>query len=638
MLQEIHDKAKGWIAYAIVGFIAIPFTLFGIGSYLGGSNSLVAAVVNGEEIPVQQVQNDVLQQRQRLAQMFGGKLPPGFSDDAIKKQALEQIITRTLLRQSATENGYRASNQEVFDYIAADPNFQKDGKFDVKTYELILASQRRNKAGYERIVRSGLSVQQLPDALDQSAFLPIDEVKRYAVLKNQARDIETYTLKKDDFKSEVKVTDDEIKAYYDKNASRFMTLDKVKLSYIELKQSDLAKDVEATDEALLAFYDENADRYVVEEQRKLAHILTKIDYEKDGKDALKKAQEKADALYKQIKEGTKTFEELAKTNSDDKYSAKKGGELGQIAKGDMGALFDKAAFSLAKDGISSPVKTESGIEIIKVLDVTERKQKTFDEVKDQVKTAYQREQAEKLFLDQSDKLQTLAFENESSLDAAADAIGKQIQTSDWITKGAVAVKQTLFTSPKLQAAAFGDDVLNAGKNSELLEINAGTVAVIRLQDHQPPKQKPLADVSKDIAKILSDEKLSKLMITKGEQVLKGLKETGSWSALKSVGGAEDKVATHKGLKRSDTKVSRAILEKAFSMQKPEAGKKSFANVILPTGDNALIGLSLVTEGAAEYDKDLQERFSNMLSQREQEAMLKTMRKNAEVKLFLENIQ
>jgi len=638
MLQEIHDKAKGWVAYAIVGFIAIPFTLFGISSYLGGSDSLVAAVVNGEEIPVQQVQNDVIAQRQRLTQMFGGKLPPGYSEEAIKKQVLEQIVTRTLLRQTAKANGYRASNQEVFDYIADDPSFQKDGKFDAKTYELVLASQRRNKAGYERIVRDGLSVQQLPDSLTETAFIPSNEVKRLAMLKNQTRDIESYTLKKDTFASDVKVTDDEIKAYYDKNASRFMTFDKVKLSYLQLKQDDLAKAVETPDEALQAYYDENADRYVVIGQRKVAHIVKKIDYKKDGENAEKKAQEKADAIYKQIKDGTKTFEELAKAESDDKFTAKKDGLIGMVAKGDMGALFEKTAFLLDKGGISAPVKTESGIEIIKVLDLTEDRQKTFDEVKDQVKAAYQSEEAEKLFVDQSDKLQTLAFENESSLDAAADAIGKEIQTSDWITKGAIGVKQTLFTSPKLLEAAFGDDVLNAGKNSEMLEINSGEVAVIRLQDHQPPKQKPLEEVSKDIAQILTNQKLRKLVLEKGEKVLKSLKETGSWAALKSVGGSEDKVEKHQGLKRSGSKLNPSIVEKAFSMQKPEAGKKVFDNIVLPAGDYVLIGLSAVKDGEAKEDKGIKDSFSRMLSSREQDAMLKALRDNAEVQLFLENIQ
>ncbi|RUM76065.1 MAG: hypothetical protein DSZ12_02550 [Sulfurovum sp.] len=570
--------------------------------------------------------------------MFGGKLPPGFSDEAIKKQAVEQIITNTLLRQTTRENGYRASNQEVYDYIASDPNFQKDGKFDVKTYERVLASQRRNKAGYERIVRDGLSVQQLPESLINTAFIPPQEIKRLSMLKNQTRDTETYTLKKDSFKDEVKVTDDEVKTYYDKNKSRFMTLDKVKLSYLHLTQADLAKAVEASDEALRAFYDENSDRYIVLGQRKLAHIVSKIDYEKNGVDAEKKAREKADAIYKQIKDGTKTFEDLAKTESDDKFSAKKSGLLGMLAKGDMGPLFEQAAFALSKGDVSSPVKTESGIEIIKVLDLTEDRQKTFDEVKDQVKAAYQKEEAEKLFVEQSDKLQTLAFENESSLDAAAEAIDQQLKTSDWISKGAIGVKRTLFTSPKLLEAAFSDDVLTAGKNSELIEINSGEVAVIRLQDHQPPKQKPLEDVKKDIVNILMDQKLRKLVQDKGDKVLKKLKETGSWSALSMVGGSEAKLEKHQGLKRTDTKMNRSIVEKVFSMQKPETGKKTFDNIVLPVGDYVLIGLTAVKDGEAKVDKTIQDSFGRMLSSREQDAMLKAMRDNADVKLFLENIQ
>jgi len=638
MLQNIHDKAKGWVAYAIVGFIAIPFTLFGIGSYLGGSNSLVAATVNGEEIPVQQVQNEVLQQRQRLAQMFGGKLPPSFSDDAIKKQVLEGIIRTTLLRQEAEKNGYRVSNEEVYNAIAEVPSYQKDGVFDEETLERQLAMQRISKSNFIENVRQTLTNQQLSQGLSQTTFLPANDVTRFSMLQNQTRDAETYTLKADDYKSEVQVSDDEVKSYYDKNISRFMTLDKVKLSYLELKQADLAKTVEVTDTALKAYYEENADRYVEPEQRKVAHILVKIDYEKDGKDAETNAQAKIDALSKQIKDGSKTFEELASTDSDDKFSSKKAGEIGFIVRGDMGPLFEKAAFALGKGDISPPVKTEAGMEIIKVLDLADRKQKTFEDVKVAMESTYQAEKAEKLFQDKTDILQTLAFENESSLDVAADGIGGEVKTSDWIEKGIPSSKNPLFSSPKLISMAFSDEVLIAGKNSELIEIDNGTVVIIRLQEHQPPKQKTLADVSKQIVDILTSQKLRKLLIDKGEQVLKSLKETSSWSAVSSIGGSEDKVEKHEALKRTDNKIALTLRNKIFSMQKPSNGKKSFDNVILPAGDYVLIGLSGVKEGVAENNKAVEDNFTQMLAQREQDAMLKAMRKEAEVELFLENIQ
>ena len=637
MLQNIHDKAKGWVAYAIVGFIAIPFTLFGISSYLGSSSSLAAAVVNGEEIPAQQVQNSVLQQRQRLAQMFGGQLPPGFSDNTIKEQALEQVVNATLLRQEAEAGGYRASNQEIYDYLSENPQFQKDGVFDAATYEQILNAQRRNKANYEAAVRDSISNQQFSQGVRNAAFLPANEVTRYQQLQNQTRSVETYTFKKSDFASEIKIADEEIKTYYDSNSTNFKTAEKLKLSYVLLKQDDLAKNVEVNDEVLQASYDENADRYIDPEQRKLSHILIKID-DKGGVDAEKKAQEKAQSLYDQVKAGTRVFQDFAVNNSDDSVSAKNGGEIGMIVKGDMGPLFEKAAFALKKGEFSEVVQTEAGFEIIKLLDIVEAKQKTFDEVKAEIEKTYRRDEAEKLFLENSDKMQTLAFESEGSLDSVADAVGLKVESSDWIKRGATPTAEGLLSSPKLLSTAFSDDVLKQGKNSELIEVGASSVAVIRLQEHKLPEQKPQADVSDEIKASLTDQKLRKLLIEKGEMALKAIQASGEWSAVEAVGGSAGKIEKSADLKRTDRKLPPVLVGKVFSMQKPLDGKKSFDNAILPEGDYVLIGLLDVKDGGTELDATLQQRFTQTLSARESTALLKALRENAEVKLFPENIQ
>lgn len=638
MLQNIHDKAKGWVAYAIVGFIAIPFTLFGISSYLGGSDSLVAAVVNGEEIPVQQVQNSVLQQRQRLTQMFGGKLPPGFNDNTIKEQALEQIVNATLLRQEAASGAYRASNQEVYDTIAEISAFQKDGVFDSVTYERVLNSQRRNKSNFELDIRNSISNQQFSNGVSNAAFLPTTEVVRYQQLQNQTRSIEAYTFKKSDFVSEIQITDDQIKAHYDKNSPIYKTAEKLKLSYVLLQQDDLAKAVEVNDDILRTAYDENADRYIDPEQRKVAHILVKIN-DKDGANAEKSAQDKAQALYDQIKSGAKTFEELATSNSDDTVASKQSGEIGLIVQGDMGPLFEKAAFALNKDGVSSVVKAEAGFEIIKVLDVIASKQKSFDDVKADIEKTYRRDEAEKLFLDNSDKLQTLAFENESSLDGAADAVGLKVESSDWITRStAPTAAKGLLSSVKVIQTAFSEDVLKLGKNSELIEIDSETVAVIRLEEHKLPEQKPQSDVSDEIKTSLTDQKIRTLLIEKGEAALKAIQSSGEWTAVESVGGSVDKVEKSDDLKRSDSKLSPVLVNKLFSMQKPQEGKKIFDNAILPEGDYVLIGLNDVKDGDAKLDTALQSRFTQTMGSRERTAMLKALRESAEVTLFPENIQ
>ncbi len=639
MLQSIHDKAKGWVAYLIVAFIAIPFALFGIGEYLGGSDSLVAATVNGEEIPVTEVQNIVLQQRQRMAQIFGGKLPPGFNADTLKQQALEQVVSQTLLRQEAEANGYRASNQEVYDTISSIPAFQRNGQFDSQAYDQLLSSQRRTKSGFENEIRRSISNQQLPTAVNRAAFLPLEQLKQIQRLQNQERDVETYTLKKEDFKSQVSISDDEIKTQYETNKANYMTKEKVKLSYVLLNQEIIADSIDVSDDQLMAFYDENLSRYVTPEQRKLSHILVKLDEEEtDQNKADKAAKEKAEALLKQIQEGSKTFEELATTSSDDELAAKNKGDLGLIARGDMGPLFEKEAFALTIGDMSNVVKTEAGYEIIKSVEKVDASQKPFDEVKTQVEDLYRSEEAEKLFLDQSDQLQTLAFENESSLDQAADAIGAKIQTSEWIEKGVIPKPDDILTSEQVVTAAFSDDVLQAGKNSELIELDDSSVVVIRLQEHELPKQRPLDDVKSSIQASLEDQKLRKLLISKGEAVLKTIQGSSDWSALKEIGADADKITTSKAIKRTGSALAPAITEKLFSMKKPTEGSKSFDSTILPNGDYVIIAVTNVKDGDDKLDTAFQQSFTQMVAQREQSAMLKALREQAQVELFPQNIQ
>ena len=641
MLQEIHDKAKGWIAYAIVAFISIPFALFGISSYLGGSDSLVAATVNGEDILAQTVQNTVLQQRQRLLQMFGGKLPPNFGDDTLKKQALEQSINQVLLRQLAKENGYRASNQEIYDYVSEIPAFQKEGKFDTEAYERLLASQRRNKAGFEAEVRESISNEQFSSAIFNSAFLPNDEAVRYKQLKDQTRSIESFTLKMEDYKPGVEISDNEIKTYYESKPGQFKTDEKAKVSYIVLKESDLQKAVEVDSEKLQTFYDDNKDRFVTPEQRKVAHILVKI--KAGGVVGEKQAQQKAQSLYEEIKSGKKSFEELAASDSDDEIAAKKSGEIGLIALGDMGPLFEKTAFSLKAQEVSQPVKTEAGYEIIKVISLIDSKQKTFDEVKADIEKEYRQEQAQKLFNDNSDKLQTLAFENDSSLDEAADAIGVKVQTSDWIKKHTAPQPPkgsedfVLEKSPLVVTTTFSDEVLKSGKNSDLLELGPGIVAVIRLQEHQDASRKPLSEVKDEIKTALIEQKARKLTLEKGEALLAQLPKKG-WSILASIGASPDQVVKTPELKRTDRKVSPSIVEAAFSMPKPRKDAMSYSNTILPKGDYVLIGLSSVKDGDSSLDNVEREGFYASIGAREKAAALKALRERAEIELFPENIQ
>ena len=81
------------------------------------------------------------------------------------------------------------------------------------------------------------------------------------------------------------------------------------------------------------------------------------------------SEEKINSIYKELVEKTKTFEELAIQYSEDRKSAKNGGEIGWInSGGNFYPEFEEAVFSLKTDGeYSKPFKTPNGWHIVKRL-------------------------------------------------------------------------------------------------------------------------------------------------------------------------------------------------------------------------------------------------------------------------------
>ena len=147
-------------------------------------------------------------------------------------------------------------------------------------------------------------------------------------------------------------------------------------------QTEIQPKVKVSDEDVRKFYDDNRDKFATPAQVRASHILLR--FPPEATDADKAAlREKAAALQKRAAAG-EDFAALAKENSEDPGSAANGGDLGFFTRERMVKPFADAAFALDVGQVSGVVETRFGYHVIKVTDRKEASERSFDEVKDQI--------------------------------------------------------------------------------------------------------------------------------------------------------------------------------------------------------------------------------------------------------------
>jgi peptidyl-prolyl cis-trans isomerase D len=581
MLQAINDRIKGWLGALVIIMITIPFAFWGIESYLGGGGKQFAAVVNGEEIPVHQFENAYSNQLARLNQQFGSVLP--FTNAQIKTQVLEQLINAVVLEETSYASGYRISDNSLKQNITA--LFTRDGKFDRDYFENVVATNGMTISQYEARLRNELRVVQKQNALRASAILTDEEARRLAELQQQERVIRQIRYAVDPGSADIMVTDQEVEGYYNENADKYMTDERVSVEYVEVTSDDVAGSVPVDEEQVAQRYEQFKRSLQAREERKARHILVQLGTsEGKSKEAL---MPKIEEIQQKLKDG-ESFEALAREFSEDPGSSEQGGDLGWVATGEMVKPFEDALYEMNKGEISSVVETQFGLHLIKLDDIRTPDVPSFEEKRAEFENELKQDVISSMFYDISENMAVTAYENPDSLDAVADALNKAIQKTELFTRASGA---GIAGDRKFREAAFASAVIQDGMNSDIIELAPDHVAVLRLLKHEPAARRPLQEVRADIEKTLREKAAhSAAMAAAVEAKNKIMGGAAAESVLKEDQAVESAVTVSRGnLKDVDI----MLVNAAFQMPRPQDGEPSIQVVNLASGDIALLLLDEV---------------------------------------------
>ncbi|MCF1426950.1 MAG: SurA N-terminal domain-containing protein [Shewanella sp.] len=565
MLEKIREGSQGVIAKSILILVILSFAFAGVSSYLGSSREVPAATVNGQVISNAELEQAYQNERSRMEQQLGDMFSALSSDQNylanLKKSVLDKLVAQVLIEQAANELGLRVSDEQVKQAIMSESAFQTDGKFDNSRYISLLAQLGYQPAAFSEMMRQDLTSNQLVATLVNSEFVLAGEAKQLAELQGQTRDIQYKIVDAKPYTKDVSVTESQAKAYYDGNQAEFVSPEMISLDYVDLSVADLAKHIKVTDAEAEAYYNEHRSAYQTPEKRLAAHILINT-----GDDGADKA--KAEALHKELENGA-DFAMLAKENSNDQFSADKGGQLDWYEKGVMQPEFDKALFAIPKKGGISPVvKSDFGYHIIKLKDIEPGQTAAFADVKQQVINQLKTDKATDEFYQLEQKLKDVSYEVPDTLADAAKEVGAKVRTTAMFPRNN---PPAALANAAVIQAAFSDPVLLNGENSDVIELAPNHAIVVRVNKHKNAGVVPFADVKADIEARLVQEQTNELARNAAQGLMNQIK-------------AGDKVAlnSRNGLGRFTEDLNPAIVNKAFRMAEP-ADKPSVDTVALPQG-------------------------------------------------------
>lgn len=604
MLQSIRDRTSGLIAGFVVAIIVVPFAFWGVESFIGGGGDPVVAKVGGEKIHESQFRQNYEQRYQQYLQLMGENFRADqFDAERFRNSVLDDMTQESMLRQYTEDAGYGANDTVLFRAITTIPAFQVDGKFDANAYKAALANQGLTPERFEAQLRQSLEIDQMREAVVDTAFMTPVEVRQLLQLAGQTREAAYALFPLSAYQGKLSVSDDEARSRYDETKDQYMAPERIKLAYVELAPDTAGEVAAPSADVLKTLYDAEKDsRFTSAEERKVRHLLVGFGADKGA------AEKKAEGFAEQLKNGA-DFAALAKASSDDAGSKAAGGEIGWLRRGQMPDSFEKALWSLKAGETSKPVETEFGWHLIHVDEIKAPTARPFDdaEVQSELVELYRNRERQKHFQEVSEKFEQLAFENPASLDAVAKELKLPVQTSDWLTR---AGGSGIAATAAVQQAAFSPEVLKDGENSKPIAVGENRLVVVRKAEYEAPRQRSFDEVAAQVRSQLQDDKAKAQVLAEAQAALKAVQD--GKTLEEAIAGKNAQIKSLGQVRRDDRSVDPALVAELFKLPRPASGKQSFAQVQLGSGDVAVLALSSVdTPSASEVQAAEAQRFSQL---------------------------
>ncbi len=234
------------------------------------------------------------------------------------KESVVSLVWKQLMYvEKAKSMGLTVTMQEIdeglqrfaFQIFGESKNLDKS-----RLLQFLCVNFRLNQEQIARTLREAILVEKLDSMMRMSVKMTTDEIWQRYSLENEQVKLKALALKAKDFKDSVQVTEDEIRAFYEKHKDDDYHADadkpgykfpeRVKLECLIARYSDLEKQVPVTDDEMKKYYEDNKETQykITTKDESPAEKKTVKKEEKTSSDAGKSMEQKTITTYKPFSE------------------------------------------------------------------------------------------------------------------------------------------------------------------------------------------------------------------------------------------------------------------------------------------------------------------------------------------------
>ena len=609
-----------------LAIIIVPsFAFVGLGSYKSfGDDAGTIAKIDGKPLSQLEFDNAVRNQldtyRQRMGAQFDQKM---VDTPEFKQSVLDQLIAQRAVAAEVAHSNLAVPDAQLQKAIM--DQFGGPANFNMDTYKQVLAAQGMKPTDFDARMRQDLVLQQLAVAVEGTGFAPRTVAKSLSDIAAQEREVQELLLPVADFVPQVKVTDDMVKAFYEKNAKQFEVPEQAKIEYVVFNNDAVLSQISVADAEVSDYYEKNKAQFTTGEVRRASHILVTL---KKGASAAETtaAKTKAEAILAEVRKAPADFAKIAKAKSEDQGSAEQGGDLGVIEKGMLVAPVENGINKLKQGEISDLVQSEFGFHILTVTELKPAVVKPFESVKADVTDMLKKQKASKKYSEMAEAFTNTVYEQSDSLKPVADKLGLKIETAANVSRMPSPMAAAApYNNAKFLAALFSNDSISSKRNTEAVETAPSTLVAGRIVEFKPATKRPLAEVDAQIRQRVTMEEAAKLATKAGEDKLAAFKKSGEatgFSAAKVVSRAKNEgingLAMQSIMKTDTTKLP------------------AYVGVDVPGMGYGVYRIAKVQQPAQQDEaqrKQEAEQIGNIIAQQEMAQYIELLKQKAKVKIL-----